>query len=84
MQITWNVIREAMSQIMYNLASMKFKVNYFNVQIHARGHLLHLKYSPRIQLRMARRKLRRTSRNFMNRCLPRSEIWRIKFLYLLS
>ena len=25
-KITWNVIREAMSQIMYQLASMKFKV----------------------------------------------------------
>ena len=25
-QITWNVIREALSQIMYQLASMKFKV----------------------------------------------------------
>ena len=26
-QITWNVIREALSQIMYQLASMKFKVS---------------------------------------------------------
>ena len=25
-KITWNVIREALSQIMYQLASMKFKV----------------------------------------------------------
>ena len=26
-KITWNVIREALSQIMYQLASMKFKVS---------------------------------------------------------
>ena len=27
-KITWNVIREALSQIMYQLASMKFKVTF--------------------------------------------------------
>ena len=29
-KITWNVIREALSQIMYQLASMKFKVSRVN------------------------------------------------------
>ena len=28
-KITWNVIREAMSNVMYQLASMKFKVRWF-------------------------------------------------------
>ena len=30
-KITWNVIREALSQIMYQLASMKFKVTFWPV-----------------------------------------------------
>ena len=39
-KITWNVIRESMSQIMYQLSSMKFKVGDFISWSRSLHHLL--------------------------------------------
>ena len=88
-KITWNVIRDAMGNIMYQLSSMKFKVYlhfHFHFHFHSQGKLLSINFQfwfnlsiYRTQLKMEKLKSRPTLTNCMKIYNRHSAILKIKF-----